>query len=59
MPVNAPSPVDIAISGLRAESMRLNVIASNIANAETTRTANGQPYRRKDVVFSTDPRGLA
>ena len=60
MPVRAAaSPIDIAISGLRAQSMRLNVIASNIANAETTRTATGQPYRRKDLVLSTDPSALA
>ena len=60
MPIRAAaSPIDIAISGLRAESLRLNVIASNIANAETTRAANGQPYRRKDLVLSTDASALA
>lgn len=49
-------PIDIAVSGLRAQSLRLNVIASNIANANTSRTANGQPYRRQDVVLTS--RGL-
>jgi flagellar basal-body rod protein FlgC len=47
------SPVDIAISGMRAESQRIAVISNNIANAGTTHTSNGQPYRRRDVVLST------
>lgn len=42
----------ISASGLAAESRRLEVVASNIANAETTRTAEGGPYRRKALVFS-------
>jgi len=44
------SSVDIAISGLRAEAKRMKVIAENIANARTTRTASGEPYRRKSLV---------
>ena len=48
-----PSSVDIAISGLRAESARMNVIAGNIANSKTTRTDSGEPYRRQQVVLST------
>ena len=48
-----PSSVDIAISGLRAESARMNVIAGNIANSKTTRTDSGDPYRRQQVVLST------
>lgn len=47
------TPIDIAVSGLRAEAMKMNVIANNIANASTTRTASGQPYRRQEVVLST------
>jgi len=47
------TPLDIAVSGLKAESMRMNVIASNIANASTTRTPSGEPYRRQEVVMST------
>lgn len=46
-------------SGLSAQRLRMNVIASNLANANTTRTADGGPYRRRDVVFqaeSADPR---
>ena len=38
-------------SGMSANRMRLNAIASNIANVNTTRTPEGGPYRRKDVVF--------
>jgi flagellar basal-body rod protein FlgC len=47
------SSVDIAISGLRAESTRMNVIAGNIANSKTTKTPSGKPYRRKEMVLST------
>lgn len=41
----------ISASALRAERMRLDVIASNLANANTTETLEGGPYRRQDVVF--------
>ena len=50
-PVN--STVDIAVSGLRAQALRMNVVAANIANASTTRAEGGLPYRRKSVVLST------
>jgi len=53
------SPVDIAVSGLQAQSMRLKVIGNNIANANTERTETGQPYRRQDVILSTDEQGLS
>ncbi len=49
---------DIAMTGLQAESKRLSVIANNIANSGTTRTAEGGAYRRKDVVLSTGGDGL-
>ncbi|KEA45741.1 flagellar basal body rod protein FlgC [Campylobacter mucosalis] len=42
---------DISGYGLSAQRFRMNVISSNIANANTTRTAEGGPYRRQDVVF--------
>jgi flagellar basal-body rod protein FlgC len=45
--------IDIASSGMRAQRTRLNVISMNLANANTTRTAEGTPYRRKTVVFET------
>ena len=44
---------DITASGLSAERTRMEVIANNIANANATRDANGEPYRRQQVVFST------
>ncbi len=46
---------DIAASGMSAQRIRMNVISSNLANADTTRTPEGGPYRRKDVVFVSDP----
>ena len=42
---------DISGYGLSAQRARVNVISSNIANAQTTRTDEGGPYRRKEVVF--------
>ncbi|HYR96552.1 MAG TPA: flagellar basal body rod protein FlgC [Candidatus Binatus sp.] len=45
----------ISASALRAERLRLDVIASNLANASTTRTAEGGPYRRRNVVFMAQP----
>ena len=53
------SPIDIAISGMRAEWQRMSVVSNNIANTKTTRTASGQPYRRQDVVLSTSDDSLA
>ncbi len=44
---------DISASGLTANRLWMDVIASNIANAQTTRTPEGGPYRRREVVFST------
>ena len=45
----------VAASGLMIQRLRMTVIASNIANAETTRTPNGGPYRRKDVFVTSVP----
>lgn len=44
---------NISASGLTAERLRMEVVANNIANASVTRTLEGGPYRRKDVVFET------
>jgi len=44
--------MDISATGLRAQRMRMNVIADNLANANTTRTAKGTPYRRKLTLFA-------
>ncbi|NPV71230.1 MAG: flagellar basal body rod protein FlgC [Firmicutes bacterium] len=43
--------MDASASGLTAERLRLDIIAGNLANANTTRTAEGGPYRRKVPVF--------
>lgn len=43
--------MDVSGSALRAERVRAEVVASNMANAETTRTADGTPYQRHHVVF--------
>jgi flagellar basal-body rod protein FlgC len=42
--------IEVLASGLSATRLRVNVLASNIANAETTRTEDGGPYKRKDIV---------
>ncbi len=44
--------MDVSASALQAERVRAEVVASNMANSETTRTADGGPYRRHHVVFS-------
>ena len=44
---------DISATGLTAERYRMDTIAENVANANTTRTADGTPYRRKIVTFTT------
>ncbi|HUN77618.1 MAG TPA: flagellar basal body rod protein FlgC [Solirubrobacteraceae bacterium] len=41
--------IDIAGSGLSAERVRMDVTSENLANAQTTRTASGQPYQRQEV----------
>jgi len=43
---------NICASGMTAQRARIDVIASNISNAETTRAENGEPYRRKAVIFA-------
>jgi flagellar basal-body rod protein FlgC len=45
------SSIDTAASGLTAERLRLDVIADNIANVNTTRTTEGGPFRRSRVIF--------
>ena len=49
--------LQISSSALSAERLRLNVLSQNIANANTTKTDEGGPYRRKDVVFSAQSIG--
>jgi flagellar basal-body rod protein FlgC len=49
------SALSIGASGMAAERMRAEALTENLANAETTRTPEGGPYRRKDVVFESTP----
>jgi flagellar basal-body rod protein FlgC len=46
--------MDISTAALTAQRRRMNTIAENIANAETTRTPEGGPYRRKETVLASD-----
>ena len=55
---NSFGPVDIAVSGLRAQSKQMEVISSNVANARTTDVGNGQPYRRLEAMFETEEDGI-
>jgi flagellar basal-body rod protein FlgC len=49
------SAIDIGASGLSAERTHLNVVSMNLANVNTTKDANGLPYRRKQVSFKAVP----
>jgi flagellar basal-body rod protein FlgC len=49
--------MDVSASALKAERVRAEVVAANMANAETTQTAEGGPYRRHHVVFSAEGGG--
>lgn len=51
--------LNISASALQAQRTRLDTISSNMANAETTRTPEGGPYRRKMVVFETQQMSFA
>ena len=48
------SAIAASASGLNAERARIEVAVSNLANAESTRSASGEPYRRRDVVLAAD-----
>jgi flagellar basal-body rod protein FlgC len=53
------SSLGISGSGLSAQKLRMDVIAQNIANAETTRTETGGPYLKKSVVFAEQSASFA
>jgi len=53
--VSFQNTLRISAAGMSAQRHRLNVIASNLANLQTTRTPEGGPYQRKDVVFQAKP----
>jgi flagellar basal-body rod protein FlgC len=46
-------PLKVSATALEAQKVRMNVIASNIANISSTRTPEGGPYRKRDVVFES------
>ncbi len=48
------SSLQVSASGMAAQRTRAEMLVENMANAETTRTPDGGPYRRKDVVFTSD-----
>ena len=48
------SSIAVSASGMAAQRARTEVLVENLANSETTRTPEGGPYRRKDVVFAED-----
>uniref|UniRef100_A0A7V4LCA8 Flagellar basal-body rod protein FlgC n=1 Tax=Desulfobacca acetoxidans TaxID=60893 RepID=A0A7V4LCA8_9BACT len=52
--MNLFTTLDISASGLTAQRQRLNVIAENLANSQTTRTPQGGPYLRKNVILETE-----
>ncbi|MDR3158452.1 MAG: flagellar basal body rod protein FlgC [Zoogloeaceae bacterium] len=49
----------VASSAMSAQSLRLNTVASNLANVDSAVSADGQPYRAKEVVFQATPMGNA
>jgi flagellar basal-body rod protein FlgC len=51
--MNLFGAMEVSGSALQAERIRAEVVAANMANAETTRTADGGPYRRQHVVFTS------
>ena len=52
--MNLISGIDVTSSALAAQKMRLDIVAQNIANAQTTRTPEGGPYQRQIVSFETE-----
>ncbi len=51
------SLLSVSASGMAAQRTRAGLLVENLANAETTRTPGGGPYRRKDAVFASGPAG--
>ncbi len=51
------SSMQVSSSGMAAQRTRAELLVQNMANAETTRTPEGGPYKRKDVVFTTEIQG--
>ena len=53
--MNLFETMSVSASGMSAQRRRATALVENLANAETTRTPEGGPYRRKDVVFQSEP----
>ena len=53
--MNLLSALSVSASGMSAQRERTELLVENLANSDTTRTPEGGPYRRKDVVFAADP----
>jgi flagellar basal-body rod protein FlgC len=53
--MNLLSAISVSASGMSAQRARTELLVENLANSDTTRTPEGGPYRRKDVVFASDP----
>lgn len=53
--MNLLSAMSVSASGMSAQRERTELLVENLANSDTTRTPDGGPYRRKDVVFASDP----
>ncbi|MDX1979222.1 MAG: flagellar basal body rod protein FlgC [Bryobacteraceae bacterium] len=49
--------LSVSASGMAAQRYRAELLAENLANAETTRTAEGGPYRRRDAIFESEAQG--
>lgn len=56
---NIFSPIDIAVSGLRAQGKHMQVISSNVANARTVDDGKGEPYRRLEALFKAESEGIS
>lgn len=59
MAMNLFGAMEVSGSALEAERIRAEVVATNMANAETTRTPEGGPYRRQHVVFTSEAPSFA
>ena len=53
--MNFLTAMETSSSGMAAQRFRINIISANIANAQTTRTPEGGPYRRRQVIFAALP----
>ena len=56
---NVFGPVDIAVSGMRAQGKHMEVISSNIANTRTMDAGQGQPYRRLEAILRAQNEGIS